>query len=70
MQPWFQTRLGPVDLYSHEVAVMSGGRCGVGCSPVHRAAVLQRSCDKHRPLSGRLHLHRPQVEVGVVEAEL
>lgn len=49
---------------------MSSGRCGVGCLPVHGAAVLQRSCDKHRPLSGRLELHRPQVEVGVVEAEL
>lgn len=49
---------------------MSSGRCGVGCLPVHGAAVLQRSCDKHRPLSGRLELHRPQVEVGVVKAEL
>lgn len=49
---------------------MSGGRCGVGCLPVHAAAVLQRSRDKHRPLSGRLEVHRPQVEVGVVESEL
>lgn len=44
--------------------------------PVHTAVVLQYRCDENRPLLyflflfGDLELHRPQVKVEVVEAEL
>lgn len=44
--------------------------------PVHRAVIFQYGCDKNRPLLcfvflfSDLKLHRPQIKVEVIEAEL